>query len=290
MVGQWLQKTKKNKRNFFREATIIIYECYELLKDVFKICTSFLEKEMKKEISYFIAVRSFIMKTNKTGTPDLKEVNHRISKMLEEAILGDEVLVLSEAGSSDNFDLLTEENLQKLQAMPQKNIAANILMRVMKEKVDSLKKVNLVKSKEFSEKLQRILEQYNNRHDEEDVYVVLEELIKLKDAILISIEEGTQLDLTYEEKAFFDVLTEDLEILETMDREVLLMIAKDLAKVINDTIKETGDEWYKSERAQAKMRTKIKRLLRKYDYPPNKSEQAINHVLEQAELQCMSMR
>ena len=144
---------------------------------------------MKQEISYFIAVRSFIMKTNKTGTPDLKEVNHRISKMLEEAILGDEVLVLSEAGSSDNFDLLTEENLQKLQAMPQKNIATNILMRVMKEKVDSLKKVNLVKSKEFSEKLQRILEQYNNRHDEEDVYVVLEELIKLKDAILISIEE-----------------------------------------------------------------------------------------------------
>ena len=105
--------------------------------------------------------------------------------------------------------------------MPQKNIAANILMRVIEEKVDSLKKVNLVKSKEFSEKLQRILEQYNNRHDEEDVYVVLEELIKLKDAILISIEEGTQLDLTYEEKAFFDVLTEDLEILETMDREVL---------------------------------------------------------------------
>ena len=128
---------------------------------------------MKQEISYFIAVRSFIMKTNKTGTPDLKEVNHRISKMLEEAILGDEVLVLSEAGSSDNFDLLTEENLQKLQAMPQKNIATNILMRVMKEKVDSLKKVNLVKSKEFSEKLQRILEQYNYRHDEEDGYVVL---------------------------------------------------------------------------------------------------------------------
>ena len=75
-----------------------------------------------------------------------------------------------------------------------------------------------------------------------------------------------------------------------MDREILLMIAKDLAKVIKETITETGDEWYKSERAQAKMRTKIKRLLRKYDYPPNKSEQAINQVLEQAELQCMSMR
>ena len=103
---------------------------------------------------------------------------------------------------------------------------------------------------------------------------MLEELIKLKDAILISIEEGTQLHLTYEEKAFFDVLTDDLEILESMDREVLLLIAKDLAKVIRETIGETGDEWYKSERAQAKMRTKIKRLLRKYDYPPNKSEKS----------------
>ena len=279
--AEYVQLNEKRKAQFM--------DTTKRLKDVFKICTSLLDKEMKQEISYFIAVRSFIMKTNKTGTPDLKEVNNRISKMLEEAILGDEVLVLSEAGSSDNFDLLTEENLQKLQAMPQKNIAANILMRVMKEKVNSLKKVNLVKSKEFSEKLQRILEQYNNRHDQEDVYLVLEELIKLKDAILISIEEGTQLHLTYEEKAFFDVLTDDLEILESMDREVLLLIAKDLAKVIHDTIKETGDEWYKSERAQAKMRTKIKRLLRKYDYPPNKSEKAINQVLEQAELQCMSM-
>lgn len=65
---------------------------------------------------------------------------------------------------------------------------------------------------------------------------------------------------------------------------------KTLAKLINDTFKETGDEWYKSECAQVKMRTKIKRLLRKYDYPPNKSEQVINRVLEQAELQCMSLK
>ncbi|KPC97694.1 hypothetical protein LR69_04080 [Geobacillus sp. BCO2] len=83
------------------------------LKDVYKICTGLLSKEQKEEISYFIAVRSFIMKSSRTGTPDLKEVNERIAKMLEEAILEDEVMVLTQAVSSESFDLLNEENIKK---------------------------------------------------------------------------------------------------------------------------------------------------------------------------------
>ncbi len=76
-----------------------------------RLCTGLLTQEQKDEISYFIAVRSFIRKTTKKGVPDLKEINERISKMLEEAILGDEVLVLTEATSSESFDLLNEENI-----------------------------------------------------------------------------------------------------------------------------------------------------------------------------------
>ena len=275
--AEYIQATDQRKNAFMNET--------KKLKDVFKICTSLLEKEIKEEISYFIAIRSFIMKTTKKGVPDLKEVNARISRMLEEAILEDEVLVLAEAGSKESFDLLTEDNIRKLQALPQKNIAANILMRVLNDKVKKMKQVNLVKSKEFSEKLQKIVDLYNNRNDEMDVYKVLEELLKFKDALYEAIEEGTQAGLTYEEQAFFDVLTIDPEVLVAMNDEILIKIAKDLTKTIKENMTHA---WFEKEQAQAKMRLTIRKLLRKYDYPPNKSKEAIELVLEQAKLQCVN--
>lgn len=273
--AEYVQATEQRKNIFMTQT--------KKLKDVFKICASLLTKQEKDEVSFFVAVRSFVMKTTKQGVPDLREVNSRISKMLEEAILQDEVLVLTEAGSKESFDLLTEENIRKLQALPQKNIAANILMRVMKEKVNDIKKVNLVKSREFSEKLQKIIDKYNNRNDEEDVFKVLEELLKFKEALMEAIQEGTQMELSYEEKAFFDVLTADPDVIKQMDSEILIKIAKELTKTIKENMTHA---WYEKAQAQAKMRREIKRLLKKYDYPPNKSEKAIEDVLEQAKLQC----
>ena len=91
----------------------------------------------------------------------LSEVNKRIADMLEQAILEDEVLSLTEAGTKETFELLTDENLSKLKALPQKNMAANILMRVMKEKLNEIRKTNLVVSKTFSERLEAIIEKYN---------------------------------------------------------------------------------------------------------------------------------
>jgi len=117
------------------------------------------------------------MKTARPDVPDLKEVNERISKMLEKAILGDQVMMLTEASYSESFDLLNEDNIAKLRVMPQKNIATNILMRVMKEKLENVKKTNMTVSKSFSEKFELILDRYHNRNDHMDVYEVFEELI-----------------------------------------------------------------------------------------------------------------
>ena len=275
--AEFVQSTENKKKNFMYQT--------KKLKDVYKICVSLIKKLTREEIAYFVSIRSFIMKQSGKGVPDLKEINKRISAMLEEAILEDEVLVLTEAGSKENFDLLSEENLKKLHSLPQKNIAASILMRVLKEKLESIKKINLIKSREFSEKLEKIVDKYNNREDVQDVYVVLEELVKFKNALMESIEEGTQMDLTYEEKAFFDVLTADPEVIGSMDSEILIKIAKELTKKIHENMTHA---WYKKEQAQAKMRKEIKRLLKKYDYPPNKSEKAVEDVLEQAKLQIIA--
>lgn len=225
------------------------------------------------------------MKTTKTGTPDLKEVNARISKMLEEAIVGDEVLVLTSAGSTETFDLLNEDNINKLRALPQKNIAANILMRAMKDKVEQVKKKNIVVSRAFSEKLVKIIDMYNNRNDEKDVFEVLEALIDFKKELLEAIESGDAMDLSYEEKAFFDVLTSDPEVIASMDDDILIKIAKELTKTVKENM---CPAWHERKQAQAKMRLHIKKLLKKYDYPPNKSEKAIEDVMEQVTLQCVS--
>lgn len=268
----------ENRKNLFMEQT-------KKLKDVYKICSSLLTKRIKDEISFFIAIRSFIMKTTKKGVPDLKEINERIAKMLEEAIIGDEVIVLTKAGSGETFDLLDDENMMKLKMMPQKNIAANILMRAMRDKVEQIKKKNIVVSRTFSEKLERIIEKYNNRHDEKDVYEVLEALVEFKEELLKAIESGDAMDLTYEEKAFFDVLTADPEVIASMEDDILIKIAKDLTKTVKENM---CPAWHERKQAQAKMRMHIKKLLKKYDYPPNKSEKAIEDVMEQVKLQCVA--
>lgn len=219
----------EHRKNLFMEKT-------KKLKDVYKICTSLLSKREKEEISFFMAVRSFIMKTTKKGVPDLKEVNERVSKMLEDAILGDEVLVLTKAGSSETFDLLNEENMLKIKLMPQKNIAANILMRAMKDKVEQIKKKNIIVSRTFSEKLQQIIEKYNHRYDEKDVYEILEALVDFKNELYKAIESGSAIDLTYEEKAFFDVLTSDPEVIAMMKDDILIKIAKDLTKTVKENL------------------------------------------------------
>ena len=93
--------------------------------------------------------------------------------------------------------------MKKLRALPQKNIATNILMRAMKDKVEQVKQKNIIVSRAFSEKLQKIIEKYNNRNDEKDVFEVLEALVEFKHELLKAIESGDEIDLTYEEKAFF---------------------------------------------------------------------------------------
>ena len=228
-----------------------------------------LTQDQKDEISYFIAVRSFIMKTTKTGTPDLKEINERISKMLEEAVLSDEVLVLTETTVSDSFDLLNEENIAKLRAMPQKNIATNILMRVMREKLEQVKKTNLAISRSFSERFEKIVERYNSRIDDEDVEEVLEELIRFKDELVEAIEQGKHLGLSHEEKAFYDVLGADPDIRKLMEDQKLIAIAKDLVETVR---KHRTHDWNKKYKPKQEC-VIYKEVLRKHGYPPKEPKQ-----------------
>ncbi|KRF61540.1 hypothetical protein ASG99_25305 [Bacillus sp. Soil768D1] len=150
----------------------------------------------------------------------------------------------------------------------------------------AVKKKNMTVSKSFSQRFELIVDKYHNRNDYEDVYEVFEELLKFREELEEAIQEGTQLGLSYEEKAFFDVLGSDPDIKNLLQDKTLLSIAKDLAKTVKE---HRSHDWDKKESAQARMRLYIKKVLRKWDYPPKKEPKAVEDVLEQAKLQAANM-
>ena len=138
----------------------------------------------------------------------------------------------------------------------------------------------------FSTKFQKIAATYNERTSVEDIQKIIEELINLKNEIEEELKAGNEFNLSTEEKAFFDALGDDPEVKELMKDEILVQIAKELVETVNSNM---TIDWDIRKDARAKMRIEIKKLLIKYNYPPNKSEKAVQTVIRQAELKCKEM-
>ena len=151
---------------------------------------------------------------------------------------------------------------------------------------NSIKQVataNVVLSEKFSERFEQIARLYNDRTAIANIEKILEQLISLHKDITEEIEKGNEYDLSDEEKAFFDALGNDPEVKELMQDETLVKIAKELVSVVNDNM---TIDWDKKRDTQARMRIEIRKLLIKYNYPPNKSQKAVDTVIKQAELKC----
>jgi len=278
MAGaNWMLETEEKKKAFMRYS-------YDT-KNLYSLCTGVLSQELKDEILFFISVRSFISKLSGDKI-DVKEINDNVAKMLERAIQDDEVLTLGEVHNSNQVALLSNEILNKLAKMQKKNIAVEILNRALKEYVEQVGKLNVVMMEKFSTKFQRIAAQYNERTSVEDIEKIIQEMINLKNEIEQELKAGNEYDLSDEEKAFFDALGDDPEVKELMKDETLVLIAKELVETVN---KNMTIDWDIRKDARARMRIEIKKLLIKYDYPPNKSEKAVQTVIKQAELKCKCM-
>ena len=278
MAGaDWILKTDEKKKEFMQYS-------YDM-KSLYALCTGMLTQEIKDEVLFFISVRSFISKLYGKHI-DVTEINSKVAEMLERAIQDDEMLQIGEVHNSNQLALLSNEILNKLAKMQKKNIAVEILARAVKKTVDQIGRMNVVLMEKFSTKFQKIATAYNERTNVEDIEKILQELINLKKEIEEEINAGNEFDLSNEEKAFFDALGDDPEVKELMKDEVLVQIAKELVETVN---KNMTIDWDIRKDARARMRIEIKKLLIKYDYPPNKSEQAIQTVIRQAELKCKGM-
>jgi len=278
MAGaNWMLKTEEIKKTFMRYS-------YDV-KSLYALCTGALSQELKDEVLFFISVRSFISKLAGEKI-DVKEINENVAKMLERAIQDDEMLQIGEVHNSNQLALLSNEILNKLAKMQKKNIAVEVLNRALKEYVEQVGKKNIVMMEKFSTKFQKIAATYNERTSVEDIEKIIQEMINLKNEIEEELKAGNEYNLSIEEKAFFDALGNDPEVKELMKDEILVQIAKELVETVNSNM---TIDWDIKTDARARMRIEIKKLLIKYNYPPNKSEKAIQTVIRQAELKCKEM-
>ena len=273
-----LGEEEEDKKIFVREATALSQaEC---------LCRSLLDDDQKREIEYFKGVKAGVCKVSGTGRLTSIEVNSRIEAILDQAIQQEGVInIFHEAGKKNpEISLLSDEYMNKIRNMKHKNIAAELLRKLLEDNIKVFTRTGVVKAELFSDKLKTLMKHYNNRLITSAE--VIEELLKLSKEMVESYKGGDEKGLSVEEYAFYNALAADPKVIEEMQDSVLISMAHELTQMVrkNKTV-----DWDKKESARAQMRSMVKRLLRKYKYPPEKSQGAVDYVIKQAELMSANM-
>lgn len=202
--------------------------------------------------------------------------------MLERSIISEEVIdVFDTLGFNRDVYILSEDFLEEVREMRHKNLAVEMLKKLLQGDIKLMERKNLVKSEKFSDRIKKSLNKYRNQAITNAE--VIEELIELAHEIKDSKEKEQDLGLNEDEVAFYDALTNDEVVVQFMEDETLKKIAQELTLSIKNNI--TVD-WSMRKSAQAGMRRIIKRLLKKYDYPPEQAKDALEIVMRQAEKMC----
>ena len=255
-----------------------------LLKQSHSLCSSMTSGQERHEAAYMEAVRSTVIKVTYGGTGgktlSLKEINAQINELLKSSIQSEGVINLFDSKTAgENFSLFDPAVLEEVSRMKEKNIAVEILKKLMAEQVSFYKRTNVVQSQKFSEKIKQLMNSYYNGliTNEE----VIKELLKTAEEIKELYQNGKKLGLTQEELAFYDALTKPENIKDFYQNNELIALTKELTEMLrkNRTI-----DWQKKETARASMRKMVKRLLKKYRYPPEDYDMAINTVISQCEM------
>lgn len=272
MVSPELEETKKD---FLKQALL----CHQALS----LCSSLATAKERHESSFFESVRVLLNRLASAGSPkkySLSEVNDKVSELLKQSVISEGVINLFE-DQELSFSLFNPDFLAEIAKMKEKNIAVELLKKLIREQIKIFRKTNLVQSVKFSEIIERIVTKYlNGMLTNEEV---MHELLALAEQIRKATEQGVELGLTSEEKAFYDALTQPAAVMDFYTNDELVMMTKELTELLrkNETI-----DWQKREGERSHMKMLVKRLLKKYKYPPEgeEREKAITTVLEQCEL------
>ena len=264
-----LPEKEQKRKEFIKES--------QLLHDAMTLCRSLLTTAQKREVGFMDAVRILLVRYTQKGKISKKEINERISMLLEQSIKSDGVINLF-AEAEREFSLFDEKFIEEIRNMKERNIAVQLLVKLLKERIRGYERTNVVQSQKFSELMSRALSNYLKGLLTNEQ--VIEELLKMAQAIKQDEEEGNELGLSTEEKAFYDALTSPEGIKEAYSNEQFMALTKALTEQLR---KSRTIDWNKKDTAQASMRRIIKRMLREYKYPPKGYEQALATVMRQCE-------
>ncbi len=267
--------TDKNKKreDFLKESL--------LLSQALSLCSSLVKRDLRVEAAFFESVRVLVMRLINQGEGNkisLPEMNARINELLKASIKSDGVIDLFSDVKTE-FSLFDSKFLEEISKMKEKNLAVELLKKLIAEQVHIYRRTNVVKSEKFSEIIQGVMNKYlNGMLTNEEV---IEELLKMAKQIRDAHKAGDQLGLSEDELAFYDALTKPQAIKDFYENDELIAITKELTEALrkNRTI-----DWQKRNSERAKMRMMIKKLLKKHRYPPKGMEDAVKTVMTQCEL------
>lgn len=250
----------------------------QLLRQAKTLCQSLLNKEQRMESAYFEAVRVALNRISGPRKLSFKEINDQINEMLKQSIRSEGVINLF-SDRDEEFSLFDPAFLEEISKMKEKNLAAELLKKLLSEQIAVYQRTNLVQAEKFSERMQRIMNAYRN--GQLSNAEVIEELRKMASDIAKAHQTGDDLGLSQEELAFYDTITKPEAVKDFFSNDQLCKMTKELT----DTLRRSRTiDWQKKDSARAQMRVMVKRLLKKYKYPPEGLEYAIKIVMAQCEM------
>ena len=247
-----------------------------LLRQAVTLCRSLLNEEERFEVSFMESVRILIIRLQNPGKITKKDINKRIVALIEQSVQSDGVVNLFD--EQTEFSLFDEKFMEELKKMKEKNLAVKLLEDLIRGRVRTMTRINIVTGELFSNRFTETLNRYVNGliTNEE----VIQELLKLAQEMMDAEQQGNELGLSNEEKAFYDALTRPQAVKDFYTNDQLVALTKDLTDMLrkNRTI-----DWNRRESERANMRRLVKRLLKQYKYPPEEAEDAMAIVLKQCE-------
>ena len=234
-------------------------------------------------MGFFQAIKATLSKNTVAGTQNKADLDAALRQIVTRAVASDQVIDIFGTAGLDNpeISILSDEFLEEVRDLPQKNLALEVLRKLLNDEIRSRSRRNVVQSRTFSEMLENSIRRYQNRSIESAQ--VIQELINLAKEMREANQRGVDLGLNEDELAFYDALEVNDSAVQLLGDETLKAIARDLVEAVRRNV---SIDWTERETVKAKLRTIVKRLLRKYGYPPDKQEKATQTVIQQAETLC----
>lgn len=283
LASEFVLKSEKQEKRFM--------SLTKRMKAAYDVCVGS-DKLIQKErdwIHFYLAVRSIVFKLTKPNAPDTAQMSAKVREMIKEAIASDGVEEIFKLGEDDEseIDIFNEDYLDRINRIKLPNTKIQILQKLLAKAIDELKKVNKMQGVDFTKKMQAIVERYNERNEQdvfnaEEFEIIADELTELIMSVKQEFSAGDELGISFEEKAFYDILKTlahkyDFDYPENK----LLYLATEVKKIVDDKTKYT--DWSKRDDIKAELKVDLIILLGENDYPPVDRDEVYKEIFEQAE-------